>query len=478
MSRTIARVSSALICVASSLGCSSGDEHDLSAIRSEVIYGADNRQDPFAYADQAFAARALEFTAALIPTSQIDASNPNDIDIGNRTLQERFDVCADVRFAEQQALADCSATLIDDDIMLTAGHCINNCGDSRFVFDYAAGPDGSLPTITSDDVYACSSFLAYTQSNTGLDYAVVRLNRPVVGREPALVRSATSLLPVGTELLVTGFPSGLPLKIADDAELRSNASNGQLFVANLDTFRGNSGSGVFDANTEELVGILVRGAPDYVQDGDCLRPNVCAEDGCRGEDVIYAFHAVQDVCEETSSAICACGDGVCSGGETPSSCSADCQLEVLYDDHAPQASWVTPGIRVRNVGSTPVNVGGAVARYYFSKEPTGTLQATCWGCSVTPSTSFAQVPSGGCAGATHYLDVTLPNVTLGALGVTEPYRIAFHASSWQAFNQTNDYSYAGSAWNYAPNSAITLYRNGARVFGEEPCPGIDIPIPQ
>src|SRR4029453_16702871 len=128
----------------------------------------DDRQDPFAYADQVWAARALSFTAALVPTSQINATDPNNINIGNRTLGERLNVCPDERFASQPANADCSATLIAPDIMLTAGHCINNCADSRFVFDYYVTANGTLPAITQDDVYACSTFLARVQSTAAL----------------------------------------------------------------------------------------------------------------------------------------------------------------------------------------------------------------------------------------------------------------------------------------------------------------------
>ena len=61
---------------------------------------------------------------------------------------------------------------------------------------------------------------------------------------------------------------------------------------------------MFDANTKELVGVLVRGAPDYVADGTCNRVNVCPTDGCRGEDVIYSYRAIDDMCEETSSPLC------------------------------------------------------------------------------------------------------------------------------------------------------------------------------
>lgn len=135
--------------------------------------------------------------------------------------------------------------------MLTAGHCINNCNSSRFVFNYALTPAGTLPAITSDDVYRCVEFITYAQSQSGLDYTVVRLDRPVVGREPAPVRLSTAALPIGAPLLVAGFPGGLPLKIADNASVRSNHPALQHFVSNLDTFRGNSGSGVFDATTQD-----------------------------------------------------------------------------------------------------------------------------------------------------------------------------------------------------------------------------------
>jgi len=176
-----------MLSLAASAGCAAPHDGDaVVEVQGKVVYGTDDRKDPFAYADQVWAARALEFSAALVPTSQINATDPNNITIGNRTLAERLNVCPDERFASQPANADCSATLIAPDIMLTAGHCINNCADSRFVFDYYVTVGGTVPPITQDDVYACSSFLAYFQSQAGLDYAIVRLTRPVVGRQQLL----------------------------------------------------------------------------------------------------------------------------------------------------------------------------------------------------------------------------------------------------------------------------------------------------
>jgi hypothetical protein len=89
-----------------------------------------------------------------------------------------------------------------------------------------------------------------------------------------------------TPIVVIGHPSGLPTKIAGGAKVRDN-SNDIFFSANLDTFGGNSGSAVFNEKSGEVVGILVRGENDYVNDKDreCQVVNKCADNECRGEDV-------------------------------------------------------------------------------------------------------------------------------------------------------------------------------------------------
>ncbi|WP_165373024.1 trypsin-like peptidase domain-containing protein [Sorangium cellulosum] len=486
------------------VACSAPVEEDEAPdqARSAVIYGDDDREEPFTYSDPAWAARVMEFTVALVPASAVDDSDPNNIQIGDRTWIERDDVCPDVRFATQPALADCSGTLIGEDLVLTAGHCINNCGASRFVFDYAMTPAGQLGQITSDDLYRCVDIITWYRDTNGADYTVVRLDRPVVGRTPAAVRTSTEPLDPDddTPLVVHGFPRGLPLKLADGATIRSNDPDNDFFVANLDTFVGNSGSGVFDLDTKELVGVLVRGERDFERDevNDCNRPFECDDNACRGEDVTYAFRAIQGLCERAETDLCSCGDGacgpledpascpgdcscgdgICSSGEDTASCPADCQLEVLYDVHTPQSNWVTPGIQVRNTSAQSASLWGSTVRYYFTQEPPGSLEAECWGCSADLEMSFHEVPGGGCADATHYLDVTFPFLfEVEPMATTDPFRIAFHASSWQAFNESNDYSYAGTSSDWAPNRKITLYRNGFRVFGDEPCPGLFIPPP-
>lgn len=312
--------------LAAAAGCTAGDP-GLGATDRPVVYGVDDRQDVYAFADQTWAARALEVSAAMVDTSQINASNPDNITLSAGTLGNDYDLCSGERFTDQQTAAGCSATLIAPDLVLTAGHCISasQCGGTSYVFDYAMTDATTRHTITADDVYACDAVVVRQVADA--DYAVVRLDREVVGRTPATVAVDGAALTNGTPLVVQGYPSGIPLKIDDGGAVRDgHPAETQFFVANLDTFGGNSGSGVFkDDGT--LVGILVRGETDYVADGSCNRVNVCAEDSCRGEDSTYAFRAIAALCDVTSApGLCTCGDATCDAaeGETTVTCPLDC----------------------------------------------------------------------------------------------------------------------------------------------------------
>jgi hypothetical protein len=98
---------------------------------------------------------------------------------------------------------------------------------------------------------------------------------------------------------VIGFGTGLPAKIdVGGAVVDTRSTSLDYFVATLDTFGGNSGSGVFVEVGGNVVhvGVLVRGAQDYAFDETqgCNAVNVIA--GCSigmgcGEDSTYSYHA-------------------------------------------------------------------------------------------------------------------------------------------------------------------------------------------
>jgi hypothetical protein len=85
--------------------------------------------------------------------------------------------------------------------------------------------------------------------------------------------------------VVIGHPTGLPTKISPEGKITRNVEK-YTFSANLDTFHGNSGSAVFDANTGVVEGILIQGRNDYVPSRSndpksCMIVNKCDENGKR-----------------------------------------------------------------------------------------------------------------------------------------------------------------------------------------------------
>jgi subtilisin-like proprotein convertase family protein len=140
--------------------------------------------------------------------------------------------------------------------------------------------------VDAKNIYECKEIIkTIADFQAQNDLAIIKLDRSVEDREPLKIRTEGEI-ELGTPLVVIGHPSGLPTKIADSAFVRNN-ENPNYFVTNLDTFAGNSGSAVFNAETFEVEGILVRGETDYIFDYNegCRVVNTCSMDKCKGEDV-------------------------------------------------------------------------------------------------------------------------------------------------------------------------------------------------
>lgn len=256
----------------------------------KVIYGEDHRLDIFETVNPVHLDLATS-TAAMIPNSSLSTEGGISV-ISGSSLESRG-ICKSERFADQITAANCSGFLVGEDLLVTAGHCIRSqrdCDGSQWVFDFglksAQQNDGSRFEVKTSDVYACSEIVERDLNRSSSDdYALIRLERRVSDRAPLTVRTK-GRIEAGADLVVIGHPTGLPTKIADGSWVRENL-NDVYFSSNLDTFGGNSGSAVFDSKTGMVEGILVRGSTDYKYDRNrgCRVPNVCDDDGCRGEDV-------------------------------------------------------------------------------------------------------------------------------------------------------------------------------------------------
>lgn len=255
--------------------------------RQKAIYGDDDRAEVRDVAGSAPGASAsARGVCALVRTDRLTEQDGGALYRSSPvTLQQRLRTCSDVAFAQQPSLAFGTGFLVGPDIVATAAHCARagELADTRAVFDFVAGDGGRWPGVVArEQVYEVRSVIAERESSDGADWALLRLDRTVAGREPLRIREAGRVA-AGRPLYVVGHPSGLPMKIAARATVRDNPV-GPWFSADLDTFGGSSGSPVFDADTGVVEGILVRGETDWVTVDGCAVPLVCPTTGCRGEE--------------------------------------------------------------------------------------------------------------------------------------------------------------------------------------------------
>lgn len=259
----------------------------MSTFASEkVIYGDDNRVDWFESNNTMFRDLALS-TAGMINKKSL-IKNTDFYTISGVTLRGRG-ICADERFANQITAANCSGFLVGEDLLVTAGHCIKNqsdCDKYAWVFDFRLKFKGDkATTVSQNSVYNCKEIIERKQDTFNKDdFSLIRLSKKVVGKKPLSFRKSGKIRK-GDSLVVIGHPTGLPTKIADGAKVRKRKN--KYFVANLDTYGGNSGSAVFNTSTGDIEGILVRGANDYVSRNGCRQSNRIRNNAGRGEDVTY-----------------------------------------------------------------------------------------------------------------------------------------------------------------------------------------------
>jgi V8-like Glu-specific endopeptidase len=252
-----------------------------------AIYGQDGRteitsEEAAPYRDYGKALGLLVSTLSL--TKQPDG----DFALAAQSVKDKNQLCEDDQFSHQPAPGSCTSFLVAEDLVVTAGHCVTDnsaCSRTAVVFNYdLAHHDEDSKVVAGDDVYFCKDIVAHQrESGRGLDFALIRLNRPVADVSPLPLRQYGYLEP-GEDVVAMGFPNGSFAKVTLGSIVRQNPKDKPYFVANIDGFLGNSGSPVIGKG-EQVEGMIVRGEKPLTE-GTCSKPVMCADNRCRGEDVL------------------------------------------------------------------------------------------------------------------------------------------------------------------------------------------------
>ncbi len=273
---------------------------DEAVSRAKILYGEDNRADVYQLVSEPLISLASS-VCALVHSSDLYLVN-GVYQLKSIPFRQKYSLCACERFGEQPVGAFCSGFLVAPDIVATAGHCAQAGSDTSMtsvVFDFIMQDAGKPVTeFPPESVYSIKEVVNSVYMRSSEDWALIRLDRKVENRTPLRLRR--SLVPLRSGVFVMGHPVGLPLKYADGASV-TEYENDACFKANLDTYGGNSGSPIFEENSLDVVGVLVRGDRDFISVVDpvsgvrCFRSNVIHPTGGMGEGCTHAFLLAEEL---------------------------------------------------------------------------------------------------------------------------------------------------------------------------------------
>ncbi|MGN6418315.1 MAG: trypsin-like serine peptidase [Pseudobacter sp.] len=258
--------------------------------RAPVLYNYNNPQEKAATLEMEDAKCVM----AIIPKDSLKPDGKGKFVYQcTATFGSRHNLCGE-RFSEEPAYSSMTGFAAGRSTMITAAHCIdeNNYMDYYYVFDYILDSNKFFyRTIDSSKVFQAIGARSEYNIFLNLDYSVVTLNKKVDAFRIRKLKTSGQT-GTGSSYHVIGTPGGLPLKISGSAKVRTNNASAYFTILS-DTYKGNSGSPVFNSQTHEIEGILVKGAKDFdpfkkLPDVVCRKSIVCpvfCEDAKDGERV-------------------------------------------------------------------------------------------------------------------------------------------------------------------------------------------------
>lgn len=291
------------VLAAAGCGAEAPDTLSLGRGSQAFVNGEDDRREYFELTEDAERAALERFTPVLMTESAAEALVAGDT-AALPTWGEVDRLCPDQPFFAQPSAAFCSGVLLDWNVVLTSGHCIDAVplSELRIVFNYFYLSPDEL-ALSEADVYEVRRVLASRRDpDSGgerLDFAWLELRREVrPPHEPARAYTRGRGANLDERVISVGAGGGVPLKLDQGGRVQDlRAGFDDYLVADTDTSQGSSGGALFDSSFAVL-GSLARGALDFAPtDAGCYVTNVESEPSAAQEQFTYVHRAVEVLCE-------------------------------------------------------------------------------------------------------------------------------------------------------------------------------------
>lgn len=151
--------------------------------------------------------------------------------------------------------------------------------------------------------------------------------------------------------------------------------------------------------------------------------------------------------------------------------SGDLSLQYECGDTEATNNKIKPYLVIVNDGSSNVAYSDLTIRYWFTKEGSASPTFTCDYAALGKSHVNGSFVNTG--GSNYYLETSF-DASAGNLsgnGNSGTIKLRINKSDWSNFDENDDYSFNASISSFQSYDKITLYRNGALVWGIEPASG-------
>ncbi len=209
---------------------------------------------------------------------------------------------------DERSYSDCTGILVGKKHLLTAGHCLRaknkrfaqiRCQSGKWIFESNSKRETSFGkfSVSNDDVYSCKNLLEFKNTDE-MDYALIELDREVVGRSPVRFMNP-KLLEKGDELASLGHMYGMHMKSSLDGEYFGISKSENIVRTKIDTFPGFSGGPVIDMRTMNVIGVHIAGLSKDLKFNvfqGCYEINKACRDADKcGESMAFNIYSVPEL---------------------------------------------------------------------------------------------------------------------------------------------------------------------------------------